>query len=158
MEAWSELSCCKPSLGEKHTTLPLLRALFKTFFYFEASFAAVIASIFAVSSWRAIASHDSLQIREDLPFFLQAGTIFAIHAIAIWHVSEASRWARVSGVAASVVNILIVLQSLPFRSSSDKPLALDMVVFGIAGIAVFSIRLEPLSASETLPSGPPTLW
>jgi len=104
MEAWSELSCCKPSLGEKHTTLPLLRALFKTFFYFEASFAAVIASIFAVSSWRAIASHDSLQIREDLPFFLQAGTIFAIHAIAIWHVSEASRWARVSGVAARSVS------------------------------------------------------
>lgn len=154
----SELSHSKPSPGEQRSMLPLLRALLKTFFYFEASFAAVIASIFADGSWRAIASHDSLQIREDLPFFLQAGTIFAILAIAIWHVSKASRWARVSGVEASVVNILVVLQSLPFRSSSDKLYALGMVVVGIAGIAVFSIRIEPLSASETLPLGPPILW
>ena len=52
--------------------LPLLRALLKTFFYFEASFAAVIASIFAVGSWRGdCQSRQSANSRE--PAFLLPG-------------------------------------------------------------------------------------
>jgi hypothetical protein len=103
----------------------------------------------------AIASHDSLQIRENLLFFFQAGKIFAILAIAIWHVSKASRWARASGVAgwrredsgcAPIATISVQLRQTFCSWHGRRWDYWDRRV---------SIRIEPLSASETFPLAPP---